>query len=256
MNARAPRGYAGSSGRYAPPAFKIPSSPTTRSSERSIRNPTRTSGPTPSDCKRRAIHSPADPTLRRSASPHHTPPPPVRPESHPLLEPLVQASRNFEYRHAFTRQRASLVLRNEWEMCDSLIRSGHDATKQGFVVREPSANRRLIEKVRVVIALEQQVRAAVDHVHLQLEIRVRLRRGERRDGHVAEVERGTDLVDAERHPHERRAARVAGKLQSAHEAAEGMPGVVLGLGELVADGTKVLGEGGGRIEAALATERC
>ena len=64
MNCTRSGGYAGSSGRYAPPAFKIPSTPTTRSSERSIRNPTRTSGPTPSDCNRHA-----NPFARRSNSP-------------------------------------------------------------------------------------------------------------------------------------------------------------------------------------------
>ena len=40
-------GYAGSSGRYAPPAFRIPRSPTTISRDRSTHSPTSTSGPTP-----------------------------------------------------------------------------------------------------------------------------------------------------------------------------------------------------------------
>src|SRR5262249_24566027 len=40
-------GYAGSSGTYAPPAFTMPSTPTTISSERSAQIPAGISGPTP-----------------------------------------------------------------------------------------------------------------------------------------------------------------------------------------------------------------
>ena len=47
MNANRSGGYAGSSGRYAPPAFRTASSPTIISGERSMARPTSTSGPTP-----------------------------------------------------------------------------------------------------------------------------------------------------------------------------------------------------------------
>ena len=41
------RGYVGSNGTYAPPAFNTPSNPTTISTDRSTQIPTKTSGPTP-----------------------------------------------------------------------------------------------------------------------------------------------------------------------------------------------------------------
>src|ERR1700746_3045897 len=47
MKERRSCGYAGSSGTYAPPALRMPSSPTTISSDRSTQTPTSTSGPTP-----------------------------------------------------------------------------------------------------------------------------------------------------------------------------------------------------------------
>src|SRR4030081_3552726 len=47
MKARRGGGYCGSSGRYAPPALRMPSSPTMSSSERARHSPTTVSGPTP-----------------------------------------------------------------------------------------------------------------------------------------------------------------------------------------------------------------
>jgi hypothetical protein len=46
-NAMRWRGYVGSMGTYAPPAFSVPYSATIISSERSIHTPTSVSGPTP-----------------------------------------------------------------------------------------------------------------------------------------------------------------------------------------------------------------
>ncbi|MNV27121.1 hypothetical protein D3C71_1182590 [compost metagenome] len=52
MYARRSAGYSGSSGTYAPPAFRIASSPTTISKPRSSARPTRVSVPTPSAIRR------------------------------------------------------------------------------------------------------------------------------------------------------------------------------------------------------------
>src|ERR1051326_2885713 len=54
INCSRPAGYLGSSGTYAPPAFKIPSSATTNSTERPMQTPTRLSQPTPSRLNRHA----------------------------------------------------------------------------------------------------------------------------------------------------------------------------------------------------------
>lgn len=54
MTPRRAAGYDGSSGTYAPPAFRIPTTPTTSSIERVRHRPTSWSGPTPRPCRCRA----------------------------------------------------------------------------------------------------------------------------------------------------------------------------------------------------------
>ena len=65
MPSRRCLGYSGSRGTYAPPAFRMPSTATNSSNERSRQMPTRVSRPTPSLRRREAIAS-----ARRLSSPY------------------------------------------------------------------------------------------------------------------------------------------------------------------------------------------
>ena len=158
MNATRSAGYAGSSGTYAPPAFRIPRIRPRDPASAPSASPTRTSGPTPSDRSRHAsaIRPPIQLAVS-STTRHHTPPPPgparvapaprtARASSPQLRIPTrLHSSQRASARSLPTR--AAADVRQPHPV-------GHDATKQGFVVRKPPANRRTIEEVRVVIALD------------------------------------------------------------------------------------------------------
>ena len=109
-------------------------------------------------------------------------------------------------------------------------------------MRQPAAQHRPVEEIRVVIAFDHQVRAAVDDVQLQLEVGIRPRRANRGNGQVAELERRAELVDAEGDRDQWRATVVASDVQPTDEGAEGRARMLLGLGEVVAHRRQVLNE--------------
>ena len=155
MNCTRSAGYAGSSGTYAPPAFKTPSTPTTRSSEPLQRNPTRTSGPTPSDRSRYA-----SPFARRSSSAYdndspHTPPPPGPDPSRTCASNRsCKHPATPKHRHVFTHQRASLVLRNEWQSRRWRRRGAPRRHAAGFRSARATGEACAVEEIRVVVALD------------------------------------------------------------------------------------------------------
>ena len=156
MSSRRSRGKPGSSGTYAPPAFKMPSMPTTMSTERSTLRPTSVSAPTPScrRCARKLIgapielpHSSANFEPQRTAGASGRVPPALRTAD--ARSPETKTMRQSDSIRGRICAPSLSVSIGTSSMRAS--RSAHEPLEQPQVVRQQTLDARFVEQVGVVL---------------------------------------------------------------------------------------------------------
>ena len=179
-------GYAGSSGTYAPPAFRTASSATTSSSERSRQTPTRASGPTP---QRRAAGAPAVRarvqlayvSARALGRDRHR----VRRPRRLRLEQLVEARSASDTLAAVSFHASSTCARSavveQRQRAEPHVRVRRDLLQQRAKVPQHPLDRRRVEEVGAVVQRRQQALARSPRAtRSQVELGARRERRHRR----------------------------------------------------------------------------
>ncbi len=175
MNASRCAGYAGSSGTYAPPAFSVPSNPTSIAGVRSTHSPTSTPGPTPSPRSLPPTGWRARSTPRTSANHPRTP----RRRSPPACAPACSSNNSCTtgVARVVARRRvplhqhlAALVRRQQRQLRDPSRRVRPRAPRAAADSGRPGARSSRVEQVGVVLDARRATRRRSRQVHAQVEL--------------------------------------------------------------------------------------